>query len=74
MRIICPMCLTDKYMKYINGSHIECGGHSHHSQELECHYCKGTIYATYECNENHELQEMEIHYKKEQEERSGTYA
>ena len=74
MRVICPMCLTDRYMKYINGSHIECGGHSHHSQELECHYCKGIIYATYECDENYELQEMEIHYKKEQGERSGTYA
>lgn len=74
MRIICPMCLTDKYIKYINGSHIESGGKSYHSQELECDYCKSTIYTTYECNENHELQEMEIHYKKEQEERSGTYA
>ena len=75
MRVICPMCLTDRYMKYISGTHAGGGDNSHHFEELECNQCKSTIYVKYECDEKtNELLEMEIHYKKGIKERSGTYA
>lgn len=75
MRVICPMCLTDRYMKYISGTHAGGGGNSYHYEELECHQCKSTICAKYECDEKtNELLEMNIHYKKGIKEGSGTYA